>query len=79
MNTKSAFSDRNTKNPSRYQQFDLRQIRILRGGKPIVDFDAADKYRLYVTTMKTMNFRDDSPSNPPDNFRNHYVPVFDLT
>ena len=29
--------------------------------------------------MKAMNFQDDVPSIPVDNFRDHYVPVFDLT
>ena len=32
MNTNSAFTGSFTENPFRYQQFDLRQIRILRGG-----------------------------------------------
>ena len=42
MNTNSAFPGSFTENPFWYQQFDLRQIRILRGGQPIVDFDTAD-------------------------------------
>ena len=29
--------------------------------------------------MKAMNFQDDIPSNPTDNFKDHYVLVFDLT
>ena len=62
-----------------YQQFDLRRIRILRGGQPIVDFDAADNCRLYVTTMKAMDFQDDIPLIPIDNFKDHFVLVFDLT
>ena len=44
-----------------YQQLNLRQIRILRCGQPIVDFDAAQKCCLYVTTMEAMNFQDDIP------------------
>ena len=48
------------------------------GGQPIVNFDAA-YCRLYVTTLKAMNFRDDIPSTPIDNFKDHYVLVFDLT
>ena len=44
-----------------------------------VDFDAADNCRLYVTTMKAMNFQDDIPSIPIDIFKDHYVLVFDLT
>ena len=56
MNTNSAFIGSYTESPFWYQQCELRQIRILRGGQPIVDFDAADKCRLHVTTMKAMNF-----------------------
>ena len=79
MNTKSAFTGSFTENPFWYQQFDLRQIRILRGGQPIVDFDTADNCRLYVTTMKAINFQDDIPSIPIDDFKDHYLLVFDLT
>ena len=50
MNTNSAFTRSYTENPFWYQQFDLRQIRILRGCHSIVDFDTADNYRLHVTT-----------------------------
>ena len=79
MNTNSAFTGSYTKNPFWYQQFDLRQIRILRGGQPIVDFDAADNCRFYVTTMKAMKSQDDIPSILIDNFKDHHVLVFDLT
>ena len=79
MNTNSAFTGSFTENPFWYQQFDLRQIRILRGGQPIVDFDTADIFRLYVTTMKAMNFQGDIPSIPLDDFKDYYVLVFDLT
>ena len=79
MNTNFAFTGSYTENPFWYQQFDLRQIIILRGGQRIVGFDAADNCRLYVTTMKAMNFQDDIPSIPNDNFKDHFVLVFDLT
>ena len=52
---------------------------MLKGRQRIVDFDSADNCRLYVTTMKAMNFQDDIPSFPIDNFKDHYVLVFDLT
>ena len=61
INTNSAFNGSFTENPLWYQQFDLRQITTLGGGQTIVDFDAADICRLYVTTMKAMNFQDDIP------------------
>ena len=79
MNTNSAFTGSFTEKPFWYQQFDLRQNRILRGGQPIVDFDTADNCCLYVTAMKAMNFQDDIPSIPIDDFKDHYVLVFDLT
>ena len=79
MNTNSAFTGSFTENPFWYQQIGLRQIRKLRGGQPIVDFDTADNFRLYVTTMKAMKFQDDIPSIPIDDFKDHYVLVFDLT
>ena len=62
MNTNSAFSGSFTESPFWCQQSNLRQIRILRGGQPIVDFEAADNCRFYVTTIKAMNFHDDIPS-----------------
>ena len=79
MNTNSAFTGSFTENPFWYQQFDRRQIRIPRRGQPIVDSDTADSCRPYVTTMKAMNFQDDIPSIPIDDFKDHYVLVFDLT
>ena len=78
MNTNSAFTGSYTENPFWYQQFDLRQIRILRGGQPIVDFDAADNCH-FITTRKAMNLQDDIPSIPIDNLKDRYVLVFDLT
>ena len=78
MNTNSAFTGSYTEYAFWYQKFDLRQIKILRGGQPIVDFDAADNFRLYVTTMKAMNFQDDITSIPIDNFKDHFILVFDL-
>ena len=64
INTISAFTGSFTENPFWYQQFDLRQIKKLRGGQLIADFDTADNFRLYVTTMKAMNFQNDIPSTP---------------
>ena len=78
MNTNSAFNGSNTEVPFWYHQFDFIQIRILRGSQPIIHFDAVDKCRLYVTTMKAMNFQDDIPSIPIDNFKDQYVLVLDL-
>ena len=79
MNSNSAFTGSFTENPFWYQQLDLTQIRRFRGGQPIVDFDTDNNCRPYVTTMKAMNFQDDIPSIPFDDFKDHCVLVFDLT
>ena len=77
--TNSAFTGSYTENPFWYQQFDLRQTKIVRGGQPTVDFDAADYCRVYVTTIKAMNSRKDIASIPIHNSQDHYVLVFALT
>ena len=56
----------------------LTQIRILKGGQPNVIFATGDNCRPCVTTLKAMNFQDDIPSIPIDDFKDHYVLVFDL-
>ena len=71
MNTNSAFTGSSTENPYWYQPFGLRLIRILRGGQSVVDYDTSDNCRLYVTTMRAMNFHDDLPSIPIDSFKDH--------
>ena len=79
INTNSAFTGSCTENPFWYQQFELREIRIFRRGQPFVDFDAADNCRLYVTTMRARNIQHNIPLIPIDNFKDHFVLVFDLT
>ena len=79
MNTNSAFNGSYTENLSWYKQIDVRQIRIMRRGKPNVHFDAADNCCFYIRTMKEMSFQDDIPSKLIDNFKHHYVIVSDLT
>ena len=79
MNSNSACTGSFAENPFWYQQLSLRDIRILRGGQPILHVDSTDNCRLYVTTMKSMKFQDVNPSIPVDNFKDHYVLVFDRT
>ena len=78
MNINSAFTGSYTKKSFWYQQFYLRQLEIIGSGQPIVG-SAAENCSLYVTTMKAMNFQDDFSSIPIDNFKGHFVLVFDLT
>ena len=47
LNTNSVFTGLFTEKPFRYyQQLDLRQIGILRGGQPVSDYDTSCNYRL---------------------------------
>ena len=57
MNSKSAFTGSFAENPFWYQQFNLRDIRILRRGQLIVHHVTTDKCRLYVKTMKATTFK----------------------
>ena len=79
MNSNCVFTSSFAENPFWYQQFNLRNNRILRGGQPIVHHYTTDNCRFYVTKMKTTNFQDDNASIPVDNFKDPYVIVFDLT
>ena len=71
MNTKSAIAGSFHENPFNYQQFHLRKLRIIRGGRAIISLDTTSPCRPYVTTMKAMQFNEDFP--------NHYILVFDLS
>ena len=66
-------------NPFSYQQFNLRELRIIRGGRAIVSLDTTSLCQPYVTTMKAMQFNEDFPALPMEDFQNHYFLVFDLT
>ena len=65
-NSNSAFTGSFAESPFWYQPLNLRDIRILRGGQPIVHHDRTDNCPFFVTSMKAMNFQDDIPSIPVD-------------
>lgn len=79
MNTNSAFTGGFSSNPFHYRKFGLREIRIIRSGRAIVSLNTDDDCRPYVTTMKAMNINEEIPSLPYENFKDHYILVFDLT
>ena len=79
MNTSSAVAGSFLENLFNYQQFHLRELRIIRGGRAIISLDTTSPCRPYVTTMKTMQFNEDFPALPMEDFQNHYILVFDLT
>ena len=52
MNTNSAVAGSLHENPFNYQQFHLREHRIIRSGRAIISLDTTSPCRLYVTTMQ---------------------------
>ena len=79
MNTNSAVAGSFHENPFNYQQFHLNELRIIRGARAINSLDTTYPCRPYATTMKAMQFNEDFPALPMEDFQNHYVLVFDLT
>ena len=79
MNTNSAVAGSFHENLFNYQQFHLRELRIIRGGRAIVSLDTTSPCRPYSITMKAMQFNEDFPALPMEDFQNHYILVFDLT
>ena len=79
VNTNSAVAGSFHENPFNYQQFHLRELRIIRGGRAIVSLDTTFPCRPYLTTMEAMQFNENFPALPMEDFQNHYILVFDVT
>ena len=71
--TNSSFTGSYSEYPFWYQQFNIRQTKIVGGGQLDVDLDAADNSHLHVTKKRAMNFQDEFPSISLDIFKDHYV------
>ena len=59
MKTNSSVAGSFHENPLSYQQFSLRELRIIRGGRAIVSLDTTSPCRPYVRTKKAMQFNED--------------------
>ena len=57
----------------------MRELRIILGGRAIISSDTTTPCRPLVTTLKALQFNEDFPALPMEDFPNHYIPVFDLT
>ena len=79
MNKNSVFKENFHENHFLYQNFGLRELRIVRVGRTIVSVDTTNNCRAYVTIMKAVNFKEEIPALPNNLLQNHYVLVFDLT
>ena len=79
LNANSAVAGSFHENHFNYQQFQLSELRIIRGGRAIISLDTTSPCCPYVITMKAMQFNEDFPALPMEDFQNHYILVFDLT
>ena len=77
MNKNLAVSRYFHKNPLHYQQFYLRELRIVRVGRAFISLDTIFLCRPYVTTMKAIQLNDNFPALLVDDFQDHNLPVFD--
>ena len=59
MNKNFEFTVLYAQNTLWYESIDRRQIRLIAGGEPNVDFDAGDNCRFDVTLKKLKCFQDD--------------------
>ena len=64
MNTNSAVVGSFHENPFNYQQFHLRELRIIRGGRAIFSLDTIYPCRPFVTKMKAMQFNEEFSALP---------------
>ena len=71
MNTNSAVAASFHEKPFNYQQFNLTELRIIRGGRAIVSLDTNFASRPYFTTMKVMQFNEEFPALTMEDFQNH--------
>ena len=76
---KFSFIGSYTENQFWCQLFGFRQIKVLRRGQPIVDFDAAHVCCLHFMKKKAMNSQDEIHSISFQIYKEHYVLVFNLT
>ena len=79
MNTNAAFTGSLKTNPVDYEKINLRSIRIVRGSHVVVDMDTTDNVQSYITTMRALEFDEDGPGMPLEEYLEHFVQVFDLT
>lgn len=68
-----------TTNPFSFQKHNLRHVKVVRSGIPIVDMDLTDNTEVYYETLASLHFQNDGPSVKLRNYANHFYMVFDLT
>ena len=79
MNTNSAVAGSFHEKFFFFQQFHIRELRVIQGRRAIVSLDANSPCRPYFTTLTAKQINEDFPALPMGDFQNDYLLVFDLT
>ena len=73
------FTGRWTDTPLAFHKHNLKKVRVLRNGVPVVEYSTSSNTQLYFKTIQNLHFDQDGPLIKLDNYENHYYLVFDLT
>ena len=73
------FTGRWTDTPLAFHKRNLKKVRVLRNGVPVVEYSTSSNTQLYFKTIQNLHFDQDGPLIKLDNYENHYYLVFDLT
>ena len=79
MNLNNEFSGTYNINPFHFRKFGLRQVKVVRGNRTIVNLKTENYVRVYAETMKALKFDDGGPNVQYKDFENHFHLFFDLT
>lgn len=73
------FTGRWADTPLAFHKHNLKRVRILRNGVPLVEYNTVSNTQLYFKTIENLHFDQDGPLIKLSNYENHYYLVFDLT
>ena len=79
MNTNMAFTGSRKTNAFLCQKFNLRSSRMVRGSHVVIDMDTTDIVQSHITTMRALQFDEDGPGIPLEEYPERFVQVLDLT
>ena len=78
MNSKSAVAGCFHESPLNYQQFHLRELRTIQGGRKPLSLDQTSSFWPYDTTKKSMQFNLKNPAYLLKSFHAQFILIFDL-
>ena len=65
--------------PLAFHKHNLKKVRVLRNGVPVMEYRTSSNTQLYFQTNQNLHFDQDGLLIKLDNYENHYYILFDLT